>query len=221
MQSRSLTVDAIRRSARRSSASLRSSRRCPQVQNVRSPLAPGGAGAISKDRHSALVQFSITGDAATRRHEGSAGARCRRPAAGAEPRLHRRGVRLREREQGAERHARPGLPRRPSCSRVPITFLILLFAFGAFVAAGVPVLLAFTAVLGSIGLAALISHVVARIRRDELRDAADGHGGRRRLLALLLEARAGGARWPAQATRRCRAPPRPRARRCSSREAPC
>ena len=36
---------------------------------------------------------------------------------------------------------------------LPITFLILLFAFGAFVAAGVPVLLAFTAVLGSIGLA--------------------------------------------------------------------
>jgi len=42
---------------------------------------------------------------------------------------------------------------------VPITFLILLFAFGAFVAAGVPVLLAFTAVLGSIGLAGLISHI--------------------------------------------------------------
>ena len=42
---------------------------------------------------------------------------------------------------------------------LPITFLILLFAFGAFVAAGVPVLLAFTAVLGSIGLSKLVSHV--------------------------------------------------------------
>jgi RND superfamily putative drug exporter len=42
---------------------------------------------------------------------------------------------------------------------VPITFLILLFAFGAFVAAGVPVLLAFTAVLGSLGLSQLVSHV--------------------------------------------------------------
>jgi uncharacterized membrane protein YdfJ with MMPL/SSD domain len=42
---------------------------------------------------------------------------------------------------------------------VPITFLILLFAFGAFVAAGVPVLLAFTAVLGSLGLSQLASHV--------------------------------------------------------------
>src|SRR5207244_6935696 len=41
---------------------------------------------------------------------------------------------------------------------VPITFVILLIAFGAFVAAGVPVLLAFSAVLGSVGLAALASH---------------------------------------------------------------
>jgi RND superfamily putative drug exporter len=42
---------------------------------------------------------------------------------------------------------------------VPITFLILLFAFGAFVAAGVPVLLAFSAVLGSVGLSATASHL--------------------------------------------------------------
>src|ERR671932_373532 len=42
---------------------------------------------------------------------------------------------------------------------VPITFLILLIAFGAFVAAGVPVLLAFSAVLGSIGLSQLVSHI--------------------------------------------------------------
>jgi uncharacterized membrane protein YdfJ with MMPL/SSD domain len=42
---------------------------------------------------------------------------------------------------------------------VPITFLILLFAFGAFVAAGIPVLLAFTAVLGSLGLSQMASHV--------------------------------------------------------------
>jgi RND superfamily putative drug exporter len=42
---------------------------------------------------------------------------------------------------------------------VPITFLILLIAFGAFVAAGIPVLLAFSAVLASVGLSALMSHV--------------------------------------------------------------
>jgi uncharacterized membrane protein YdfJ with MMPL/SSD domain len=42
---------------------------------------------------------------------------------------------------------------------VPITFLILLFAFGAFVAAGIPVLLAFSAVLAAVGLSAISSHV--------------------------------------------------------------
>jgi len=42
---------------------------------------------------------------------------------------------------------------------LPLTFLILLLAFGAFVAAGVPVLLAFSAVLASIGLSSLVSHV--------------------------------------------------------------
>ena len=42
---------------------------------------------------------------------------------------------------------------------LPITFLILLLAFGAFVAAGVPVLLAFSAVLASIGVSNLVSHV--------------------------------------------------------------
>ena len=36
----------------------------------------------------------------------------------------------------------------------------MLLAFGAFVAAGIPVLLAFSAVLGSIGLASVTSHLV-------------------------------------------------------------
>jgi uncharacterized membrane protein YdfJ with MMPL/SSD domain len=42
---------------------------------------------------------------------------------------------------------------------LPLTFLILLVAFGAFVAAGLPVLLAFSAVLASLGLSSLVSHV--------------------------------------------------------------
>ncbi len=42
---------------------------------------------------------------------------------------------------------------------LPITFVILLLAFGAFVAAGIPVLLALSAVLASMGLDALFSHV--------------------------------------------------------------
>src|ERR671936_646414 len=43
---------------------------------------------------------------------------------------------------------------------VPITLLILLFAFGALVAAGLAVLLAFSAVLASIGIYSLFTHVL-------------------------------------------------------------
>ena len=62
VQSRSLTVTdpAFRATIERVAAKLR---QLPEVQNVRSPLDPGGAGAISKDRRSALVQFSIAGKA--------------------------------------------------------------------------------------------------------------------------------------------------------------
>ena len=41
---------------------------------------------------------------------------------------------------------------------MPITLLILLAAFGALVAACLPVLLAFSAVLASLGLYALVTH---------------------------------------------------------------
>ena len=44
---------------------------------------------------------------------------------------------------------------------MPVTLVIMLFAFGALVAAGLPVLLAFSAVLATIGLSAIASHVVA------------------------------------------------------------
>jgi RND superfamily putative drug exporter len=43
---------------------------------------------------------------------------------------------------------------------LPITLLILLFAFGAIIAAGVPLILALCAVMASIGLSALASHLV-------------------------------------------------------------
>ena len=42
---------------------------------------------------------------------------------------------------------------------LPVTLLILILAFGALVAAGVPLLLGLTAVGGAIGLTALVSHI--------------------------------------------------------------
>src|SRR5205807_5703504 len=49
---------------------------------------------------------------------------------------------------------------RAEYTSLPLTLFILLIAFGALVAAGLPVLLAFSAVVGAIGLNQVISHVV-------------------------------------------------------------
>jgi RND superfamily putative drug exporter len=45
-------------------------------------------------------------------------------------------------------------------SSVPVTLAILLFAFGALIAAGIPVLLALTSVFAALGLSALASHLI-------------------------------------------------------------
>ena len=51
--------------------------------------------------------------------------------------------------------------KRAEYSSLPVTLVILLLAFGALVAAGLPVLLAFSGVLATIGLSSIASHVVA------------------------------------------------------------
>jgi uncharacterized membrane protein YdfJ with MMPL/SSD domain len=130
-----------------------------QVDHVRSPLRSGDAGQIAKDRHSALVQLSMRGSSET------AGERVQ-PVLNTIAAIQRRspGFTVAEFGDASSEHAlgklsREGYARAEKLS-VPITFLIMLVAFGAFVAAGIPVLLAFSAVLASGGLAAAASHLV-------------------------------------------------------------
>ena len=73
---------------------------------------------------------------------------------------------------------------------LPITLIILLFAFGALVAAGIPLLLALTAVFGTFGLVALASHVLPMANETYAARAPDRARGRRRLLDVLPPARA-------------------------------
>ena len=54
--------------------------------------------------------------------------------------------------------------RRAEFTSLPVTLFILVLAFGALVAAGIPLLLGFTAVLAALGLTALVSHL---LRVDE------------------------------------------------------
>jgi putative drug exporter of the RND superfamily len=127
-------------------------RALPQVERVKS-------GVVSKDGRSELVTFDVAGKADT------ADARIQpvldRVAAvqQAHP-----GFTLAEvGDASANRAANDVIEqdlRHAELTSVPVTFAILLFAFGAFVAAGVPVLLALSAVMATVGLGAVVSHVV-------------------------------------------------------------
>ena len=98
---------------------------------------------------------------------------------------------------------------------LPITLLILVVAFGALVAAGVPLLLGLTAVAATIGLLAPISQLFAMDESVELGGPARRPRGRRRLLDVLPAKEDGGARRRALVRRtRWRSPPRRPARPC-------
>src|ERR671937_827153 len=129
-------------------------RTMPQVKNLRT----GAAGEISKDRHAQLVEFDMKckADSADKRVQPlldsvSGLQRAHPDFTIAEFGMASANHELNDTIQKDFQHA--------ESLSVPVTFLILLIAFGAFVAAGVPVLLAFSAVLGSIGLSQLASHL--------------------------------------------------------------
>jgi uncharacterized membrane protein YdfJ with MMPL/SSD domain len=126
------------------------------VENVRSPLAGHNADLVSKDGHSALVQFDIRGEqdkavdkiepvlagvaAAQRAHPGFVIGEFGLASAG----------------HGVEKAYENDLGKAGMLS-LPITLIVLVLAFGTLVAAGIPLLLALTAVLATFGLIALPS----------------------------------------------------------------
>ncbi len=128
------------------------------VQRVQSPLEAGGAALVSRDGHSALVRFEIDGDPDQASGKVApilaevAAAQARHPGwtveeFGSASAEHQLDATVGEDFQRAERLS------------VPVTLLVLLVAFGAVAAAGVPAVLAFSAVIGTLGLSAVVSHV--------------------------------------------------------------
>jgi uncharacterized membrane protein YdfJ with MMPL/SSD domain len=131
----------------------------PNVTHVVSPITNPRAGLVSADRHSALVQFDIKGDAEDAEGKVAPILAAIDDAQAASPSFiieefgqasadHQLSERF-EREMG-----------RAEMTSLPLTIAILVVAFGALVAAGLPVLLAFSAVLAATGLNTLASHVV-------------------------------------------------------------
>jgi RND superfamily putative drug exporter len=135
------------------------------VDDVRTTLAATAnvrnvhIGDVSKDGHLRLVGFDIKGDADT------ADARVQ-PALNATAKLAQEHPGYTISEVGDASISKAmngvvsgGLSHAEKLS-LPITFAILLVAFGAFLAAGIPVLLAFTAVLAALGLTHLSSSFI-------------------------------------------------------------
>ena len=133
--------------------------RFPQVTKLRSPLASGNEGQISKDGHSALIQFSPKGSydeavvyidsivAATAKvqeanpgfYVGQAGSTSTGKALD---------------EMFGSQLALAGL------LSIPLTLGILLLVFGSVVGASIPLLLGLTSVFATMGLVALPSQLV-------------------------------------------------------------
>jgi uncharacterized membrane protein YdfJ with MMPL/SSD domain len=130
----------------------------PMVTSVRNPLELGNADQISADGRSAIVQFDIRGDPETAedRIDPVIAAVDRLKAEHSSLFIGSFGTATAERQIGdavADDLERAGL------LSLPVTIVILIVAFGALVAAGIPLLLALSGVLATLGLLAIPSHV--------------------------------------------------------------
>jgi len=129
------------------------------VADIKSPLAPGNAGQISKDGRAALVAFQITGDPDTAQNRVA-------PALAVTAAVQRAYPGLYVGELGAASATKAVNTtltndfNQAEETSLPITLVILVLAFGALVAAGVPLLLGFTAVIATLGVTDLLSHLL-------------------------------------------------------------
>ena len=131
----------------------------PNVVGIVTPLDHPGAGLISADRHSALVQFDIRGKADKAKDKVA-------PILAAVDRVQAANPNFVIGEFGqasadyliGKRFSKD--MSRAELTSLPLSLLILLFAFGALVAAGLPVVLAFSAVLAATGVTALATHLL-------------------------------------------------------------
>src|SRR3954453_7577464 len=130
----------------------------PYTKAFESPYAPGNAGQISADGHSALLRFEIAGDEtqAQDRVGATLDATSAAQAANRDFTVEQVG------DASVNKQLDDSINddfKQAFVTSLPITLVILLIAFGALVAASVPIILALTAVLGTIGLVAVLSHV--------------------------------------------------------------
>jgi uncharacterized membrane protein YdfJ with MMPL/SSD domain len=130
--------------------------RTENVRNVRSPYAEDSQGALSEDGRSALVTFDIPGEEADEKVEPSLEAVAALDERESSFRIEQFGGGSADKALG---EAFADDFKRAEVTSLPITLIILILAFGALLAAFVPLLLAITAVAAAIGLIGPISQI--------------------------------------------------------------
>ncbi len=172
----------------------------PAVAKVESPFDADNSGQISDDKHSVLVEFEIRG---RRMKAADKVDPDRRPVADevqkATTPASTSGRSARAPTRRSTGAFMDDLKKAGGHLSIPLTLIILLVAFGALVAAGIPLLLGITAVLATFGLVALISQALPMSDSVQRDHPADRARGRRRLHDVLLEA---GARRACRGTHR-------------------
>ena len=128
------------------------------VAKVKSPYAAGNSGFVSADKHSALVRIEIRGPSEDAADEIDPIVARVAEVQKANPELY---VGSFGTSTGKALNASVGDDlKKAGLFSLPLTLIILLIAFGALVAAGIPLLLGLTSVLATLGLVAVISKVL-------------------------------------------------------------
>ena len=129
------------------------------VADIESPLARKNAGQLSPDGRSALLTFQIKGDPDTAQDRVGPALAATAAVARAHPNLQIGEVGDASARKAISRRVADDFQRAEFTS-LPVTLVILVLAFGALVAAGIPLLLGLTAVMAALGLTALLSHLL-------------------------------------------------------------
>ena len=130
----------------------------PYARAFESPYAAGNKARISRDGRSALLRFQIAGKESQVKDRVSSTLNATSAAQAAHPDF----TVAQMGEASIEKQIGDVISedfKRALVTSLPITLIILLITFGAVVAALIPLLLALTAVMGTIGIVALISHL--------------------------------------------------------------
>jgi RND superfamily putative drug exporter len=126
---------------------------------IKSPLAPGNEGQVSKDGRAALVTFQITGDPDTALDRVGPALAATAAVQAAHPSLFIGEFGDASANKAINKRIAQDFQQAEATS-LPVTQFILVLAFGALVAAGVPLLLGITAVAAALGLTQVFSHLV-------------------------------------------------------------